>query len=130
MLSPNLDRWRTTATLVYFVAQSRSFCFAVYASPTSLPNRRKTRFRSGELALTGWDSNPLGDSKEFLNFISYSIRPSFLDFARRTSSRPREFHPQPLTEPCLKVSLHTAPPTHKSSSIDYHLNGPLFDPTG
>jgi hypothetical protein len=28
-------------------------------------------------------------------------------------SRPRELHPQPLTEPCLKLSLHTARATRR-----------------
>ncbi len=28
--------------------------------------------------------------------------------AQSTPSRPRELHPQPLTDPCLKLSLHTA----------------------
>ena len=40
-----------------------------------------------------------------------AINPLFLlitDVAGQRSSRAREFHPHPLTEPCVKVSPHTA----------------------
>jgi len=38
---------------------------------------------------------------------AYFLRPPFPN-QKQTPSRPREFHPEPLTDPCLTVSHHTA----------------------
>ena len=47
--------------------------------------------------------------KKFTSEELYNaVKKDDLYFMNRRSSRAREFHPHPLTEPCVKVSPHTA----------------------
>jgi|SRR5581483_10159350 len=62
----------------------------------------------------------LGPNREFA--VAELQRPgiTLLRAGHQPPSRPRELHPEPLTEPCLSLSAHTARATPEAAA--YHQN--------
>ena len=58
-----------------------------------------------------------GEKKQSSHFVSNHVKLS--NKSNKLSSRPGEFHPQPLTEPYLIVSHHTA--LHNNLTVTSHI---------
>jgi len=91
-------------------------------------NREATH--GSELKLTNSGGFPSNTSSRLKPKVRHTFRETGKHRVPQKPSRPGEFHPEPLTEPYVNLSIHTARATHRRLPSSADTRGLLRFPVG